>query len=134
MVYPCFKYALFVMEIWYRLPAAVFDLLEDVSTDTASMGTTATLSGGTGGEPRYLLPYIVEEYICPYTPKLDAGRFAIIPTGEVFLMRAGLEEQETAFAGWVRKRKHWGRKWDLTVETYADYMDIPFIRSFDEGS
>lgn len=38
------------MEKFYRLFAEVFDLLDDVSTDTASMGTPEMLSDETSGD------------------------------------------------------------------------------------
>lgn len=63
------------------------------------MGTPATTSGGTGGEIRCTQLYSVEKYIRLHTPKIDARRFAIMPTEEVLELRSGREDLETAFTG-----------------------------------
>lgn len=97
-VIPCFKIVLFTVENWFRIPSDSSDLLDNVSTGTVSMGTPATPSGGKAGKLRFLPPYNVEEYIHLHLPKIDARSFAIMPSGEMFVMRTCPEEQETAFA------------------------------------
>lgn len=50
----------------------------------------------------------MEEYIRLLMPSVDVRPFAIMPTGEAFVMRAGLENRETAFAVWLKSWKKWG--------------------------
>lgn len=69
----------------------------------------------------------MEEYIRVHFPGIVARLFAIMPTGEAFCMRAGLEAWETDFTGWFEKWKYWGGRQDPTVETNADLIIMPFI-------
>lgn len=120
------------MENWLPVLHDVSDLLDDLSTDTAFMTSPAILSGGTGGELPYPPPLSVEEYIVFHLPKIDAGRFAIMRTGEAFAMCAGFEERETALAGWFKRWTHWEGRQCPTVETHANCMVMPFTRSYEE--
>lgn len=74
-------------------------MLNNISIDTVSMGTPVTPSDGTGGDLLYAPPYSVEEFICIHVPKIDARRFLMMPAGEVFVVRAGPEDRQAAFAG-----------------------------------
>lgn len=47
-------------------------------------------------------------------------------------MCASPGERQTGFAGWFKRLRHQGRIRDPTVETQADIMDMPFIRTFEE--
>lgn len=117
---------------WFRLLANVSHLLDEVSTDTTSIRTTATPSYGTAGELRFQPPYSVEEYIHLHLPRTDARRFAIKPTCETFVTRAVLEDRETGDARLFKRWKYCGGRRDTTVETHTSFMDMPFIISFEE--
>lgn len=119
------------MANWFSLFADISDSLQNVSTDTASMSTPATTSLGTRGELRYSSPCNEDKNVRLYVSKIDAHWFAIMETEEAFVMRAGLTEQETAFEGWFKKWKHWRGGRDRTVETLADFIDMPLIRSYE---
>lgn len=82
----------FPLESWLLFHADDSDLLEDVLTVKASMGTPTTPSGGMSGEHRYPSPCNVEEYIRPHIPKRSARRLAKMSTGEAFAMRHSLEK------------------------------------------
>lgn len=94
------------MENSFWLLADVSNLLDDVPTDTASMGTLASPSHGTFDKLRYLPQYSVVEYIRFHIAKIGARPSAIMPTGEAFGMPACLKERDTAFTGWSRRCKH----------------------------
>lgn len=80
------------MERLFRRLADVSHLLHDVPTDTASLSTPRTTSGGTGDELRYPLPYSMKEYTRLHVPKIDSRRFGIMQTEEALTRRAGYEE------------------------------------------
>lgn len=65
--------------------ADVFDLSEDVSTDGESVGISATPSGGSAGEPRYLPLYNFEACIRFHEQRFDAQRFKRTPPGVIFV-------------------------------------------------
>lgn len=48
-----------------------------------------------------------------------------------FVLRAGIEEREAAFAGSLKKWKQWGGRRDPTVEMHASLLNISFIRSLE---
>lgn len=127
VLYPVSIYASFTMENWSRLFAAVSDLLHDVLTESALMGTLRTPSGETGGELLYPPPYSFEKYIRLQAPIIDVRSFATMLTREAFTMRAGYEKRQTAFAGWFQKWKHWYGRRNLTAETHAPFIDMPFL-------
>lgn len=102
-------------------------MLEDVSTDSASISTSATPSGGIGGELRHPPSYSAEEYICRQAPKIDARPLAIKPTRELFTMRTVLEEREKAFAGWFTKCNRWAGRRGPTVVTNPDFMNMAYL-------
>lgn len=76
----------------------------------------------------------MEEYIRVHLSTIDAARCAIMPAAEALVMDGGFEEWETALAGSFKRWKHWAGRRDPTVETNADCIDIPFIRSYEEVS
>lgn len=117
------------MQNWFQFFADIFDLPDDDSIDTAFMDTAGTPLGGTGNELRYSPLYSVEEYINLYFSKIDARRFAIIPSGVLFTMHAVYEERATAFIGWFKSYKHGGRRRDPAAETYPPLMDMHFVWS-----
>lgn len=82
---------MFAIENYFGLPAHGFGLIDDGTTDTACMGTPATLLGGTGDELRYAPPYGVEEYFRPHGPNTDARWSATMPTGRRFLCPPALK-------------------------------------------
>lgn len=43
----------------------------------------------------------------------------------------GKQECETAHAGWRRRWKYWGSRRDDDDHTYAAFMNMPFVRSFE---
>lgn len=91
------------MESLSRLLAEVSDMLDNVSTNTAFVRAFAIPSGGTGGQLLYPSQYTVEEYIRLHIPEFDARRFVILPTGDAFTMRAGLEDREMVLAGFSKR-------------------------------
>lgn len=99
----CFKCAPFIMENSFSPRAYVSNLLNNLSTDTAAMGTPVTQWGATGDRLRYLPSYILEEYIRLPVPKIDARQLAIVPTCEVSAMLDGFDERATVFAGWFKR-------------------------------
>lgn len=109
-----------------RLLAAVSDLLVDVLTDAASMGTFVTPSGGNCDDHWYMSPYSVEEYILFHVPEIHAHTFAIMYAGEAVTMCAGYREQEVAFAGRLERWKRWDGRQDPTAETNAPFIKNAF--------
>lgn len=64
---------MFDVENWLNYIAGVFSLLGDVLTEVVYMvAVLGTGSTSTGGKPRYLPPYIVDENIRIYSPKVDS--------------------------------------------------------------
>lgn len=132
MLYHYFKIALLAKENSIRLLAEVSNLPHDNLAGTGSLGTPVTPPEGTVGtscKDRYPARYSLEDYIRLQTPRTYARLFAILPTGEAFVTPAGIEEQETAFAGWFKMWKRWGAKRNQTVETHAQFLNMTFIRS-----
>lgn len=87
-------FVLFTKEKLSRLFAEVSDLVDDVLTDTTSMGTAVTLPGGSGDELQYPQPWTVKEYICLHVQKIEAYQFVIMPFGESCTMCVGYVEQQ----------------------------------------
>lgn len=54
LLYRCFKFDLFTMEIWFRHLAIISVFLDDASTGTSSMGTSVTSSGSMDRMLRFL--------------------------------------------------------------------------------
>lgn len=73
---------------WFRLSVNVFDLVDHVSTDIASMATSATSSVEAGEELQYSPQYRVEDYIQLHITEISALRLAIMPTAVLFFMHA----------------------------------------------
>lgn len=67
------------------------------------MVTPVTTIGATGDKPRYPRQCGVEEYINLNVPKINLFRFEIVLNKETFLICAGFEEPETAYAGWIKR-------------------------------
>lgn len=96
------------------------------------MGAAMIPSDGTRGELRHPPPYSAEEYILLHIPKIVVRRFAIMPTGVAFVMRAGIQERESAFAGCFKRRKHWEGRPASTVQMHAAFIAMPFTLSYEE--
>lgn len=93
---------------WFRIPADIFDVLDNAFSDSALIGTPGTLPDGTGGELSYPSLYIVEAYIRPHNPKIDVRGSLIMASIDAFTIHAGYKERETGFAVWSEKWKDLG--------------------------
>lgn len=118
--------------IVFRLLADVLNLPDDNRKSTALTCTSVTPSGGAGRELRHVPPYVVEEYILFHVPKVDAHRFLIMSTREVFTMCASFEKGKKAFVGLFKRCKHQAGKRMLLPKLMHQYMYILFVRSYDK--
>lgn len=90
-----------------------------------------TTSDGTGRKVQYLRPNSAKEYICLHTSKIDACRFVIMATVDVFFMRASFDERVTAFARWFKSGKHWGERRDPAGERHVSLFSkvVPYFHT-----
>lgn len=132
MAVTCFAYDYFTMEKSFPLFADVSSLFDDVSIDTASMGTLVTPSGRTGGELRKPPSYSAEENIRLHIPIIYVRWFVMRPVRALLFMYADFDEQETAFACWLEMWKHWDGRRDPTAKGYALYMDVPNVHVYEK--
>lgn len=122
----------FTMENWFSLPADVSNLLDNVLTDTVSMGTPEISSGRTCGELWYQLPYSAAKYTWLHVAKIDTSWLAIMPPGDSCTIYAGYEEWEILFSSWIKRCKHWDGGLNQTDETHALLMNVHFVQMYEE--
>lgn len=70
------SYRYFMIGSWFRLFTDVSNMLDDASTDNASISTPGTPSWRAGGESGYQPPYSAEKYISLLFQKMNACIFA----------------------------------------------------------
>lgn len=98
-LYASIIYVLFTTENYSGPLSEIFDLLDDVLTGAASMGTIRMPSGEIRSKLEHLPLYSVETYIRFRVPRFSARELKVKPPGESFTMCAGYEELGTSFVG-----------------------------------
>lgn len=92
----CFNYLLLHHEELVLTPCCLFDVFDEVPTDTLLTGAPGTPSGETGGELQYLPLHGAEKYISFLMSKIDGRQIAIMLSCEEVFTCTGYEGPVTA--------------------------------------
>lgn len=112
---------------------AFADVCLDIFADSVSgMSTTNNTVFDVGSTLLFPAAYSFHEYLCTFLPRLDAGRFEILPTGSMLTVIFGHTEHETAYTGKGRCWKHWNGQRLEDDYTHENVKDMPFVRSVED--